>query len=81
LWPSKLGALSPHNFIACDLGPSVNIFLYFSHFQNWKFLNSTMWTHWELNWIFFPNPIFEFPATESTQKLISFHTLALKIVK
>jgi hypothetical protein len=32
--------------------------LYFSHFQNWKFLNSAMWTHWGLNWFFLPNPIF-----------------------
>jgi hypothetical protein len=44
--------------VARAVGPSVNKILYFSHFQNWKFLNLVMWTHWGLNWFFLPNPIF-----------------------
>ncbi len=60
--------------------------LYFSHFQNLKFVNSAMWTHQGVNWFFPFKPnfcnFFEFSVTKSTQKSINIvHTLALKIVK
>jgi hypothetical protein len=40
--------------------PLVHVWTHFyiSLFWNWKFLNSAMWTHWALNWFFFPNLIF-----------------------
>jgi hypothetical protein len=41
--------------VACVIGPNVNIFF---SFQNWKFLNLVVWTHWGLNWFFLLNPIF-----------------------
>jgi len=48
-----------HTSVACAIGPSVNTFFYFSHFQNWKFLISMMWTHtFGAQLIFLPNPNF-----------------------
>jgi len=38
--------------------PMCEHILYFSHFQNWEFVNLAMWTHWGLNCFFLPNPIF-----------------------
>jgi hypothetical protein len=34
--------------------------LYSSYFQNWKFLNSAMWTHWVLNWFFLSTQFLQF---------------------
>jgi hypothetical protein len=44
--------------VACAVGPSVNTFFILHIFQNSKFLNSAMWTHWGLNWFFLPDPNF-----------------------
>jgi len=47
--------------VACAIGTSVNTFpinRYVHSFQNWKFLDLAMWTHWGLNWFFLPNPNF-----------------------
>jgi hypothetical protein len=46
--------------VAYAVGPRVNKILYFSHFQNWKFLNLAMWTHSELNWFLLPTQFLQF---------------------
>jgi hypothetical protein len=72
--------------VACAIGPSVNTFFYFSHFQDWKFLISMVWTHTHLglNWFFLPNPNFAICLNFQQQnplKINTFHTLALTIVE
>jgi hypothetical protein len=44
--------------VAGVISPSVNTFFIFHIFRIENKKNLTLWTHWGLNWLFLPNPIF-----------------------